>query len=65
MGLFDKLNQPEFLKEDSDASQFICRLKELQGKASGAVKDQIDKEIKLASLGEAGEKNIVFELKFV
>lgn len=63
MGLFDKMNQPIFLKEESDATQFIIRLKELQGKAIGSVKDKIDKEIKLASIGEIGENNIAFELK--
>lgn len=63
MGLFDKLNKPVFIKEESDAAQYICRLKELQGKASGIVKDKIDREIKLASIGELGENNIAFELK--
>lgn len=63
MGLFDKLNKPVFLKEDSDAEQYISRLKELQVKAAGEVKDRIDKEIKLASIGVIGENNIAFELK--
>lgn len=63
MGLFDKLNKPVFLKEESDATQFIHRLEELHSKASVKVKDRIDKEIKLASIGEIGENNIAFELK--
>lgn len=33
MGLFNKLDKPVFLKEESDAVQFICRLKGLHGKA--------------------------------
>lgn len=37
MGLFNRLDKPVFLKEESDAVQFISRLKELQGKASGKV----------------------------
>lgn len=45
MGLFNKLDKPVFLKEESDAAQFICRLKELQVKASGKVKERIDREI--------------------
>ena len=63
MGLFDKLNKPTFLKEDSDAEQYINRLKELQVNAAGEVKDRLDKEIKLASIGVIGENNIAFELK--
>lgn len=63
MGLFDKLSKPVFLKEESDAGEFICKLKGLQEKASGEVKDRIDREIKLATIGEIGEKNIAFELK--
>lgn len=63
MGIFDKMNKPVFLKEESDSTQFICRLKELQDKATGKVKDRIDREIKLASMGEIGENNIAFELK--
>jgi hypothetical protein len=63
MGLFDKLNKPVFLKEDSDAAQYVSRLKELQPKAVGEIKNRIDKEIKLASIGIAGENNIAFELK--
>lgn len=63
MGLFDKLNKPVFIKEESDAVKFINKMKELQTKASGEVKERIDKEIKLASIGEIGENNISFELK--
>ena len=63
MGIFDKLNRPIFLKEESDTNEYIDRLKELQGKASGKTKDRIEREIKLASIGEFGENNIAFELK--
>jgi hypothetical protein len=63
MGIFDKLNRPIFLKEESDTNEYIDRLKELQVKASGKTKDRIDREIKLASIGEFGENNIAFELK--
>lgn len=40
MGLFDKLNKPVFLKEDSDAAQYVSRLKELQPKAAGEIKNR-------------------------
>lgn len=63
MGLLNTFDRPVFLKEDSDTIQFLCRLKELQTQASGKAKYIIDREIKLASMGEIGEKNIAFELK--
>lgn len=63
MGLFQKAIGPVFLKEQSDASEFIAKMAELAKNASPGIKDEIDKQIKLASYGEAGEKNIAFELK--
>lgn len=63
MQLFNKLNKPIFLKEDSDTEEYISRLKELQEKATGNLKEKIDLEIKLATIGQVGEKNIAFELK--
>ncbi|HEY5556057.1 HRDC domain-containing protein [Acetobacterium sp.] len=63
MALFNKLNTPIFLKEGSDTTQYLNRLKELQDKATGKVKDDIAREINLANYGEIGEKNIAFELK--
>lgn len=63
MALFNKQSTPIFLKEDSDTAQHIARLKELQAKATGKVKDDIAREINLATYGEVGEKNIAFELK--
>lgn len=63
MQLFNKLNKPVFLKEDSDTDIYISRLKELQERSSGKIKDRIDLEIKLASIGQFGEQNIAFELK--
>lgn len=63
MGLFQKKIGPVFLKEQSDASEFIAKMTELAKDASPEIKDEIDKQIKIASYGEAGEKNIAFELK--
>ena len=63
MRLFDKLNTPVFLKEESDAAEYISKLKALQTKTSGTLKEKIDREIKLISIGEYGENNIAFELK--
>jgi len=63
MSLFTPKSTPFFLKEDSDTTQHIARLKELQEKATGKVKEAIAREITLATYGEIGEKNIAFELK--
>jgi len=63
MGIFDKLNRPIILKEESDTNAYLNRLRELQDKASGKTKDRIETEIKLASIGEFGENNVAFELK--
>ena len=63
MALFHKTIGPVFLKEDSDISTFIEKMKALSEEASPKIKEEIDKQIKLASFGEAGEKNIAFELK--
>ena len=63
MSLFTPNAAPIFLKEDSDTTSHIARLKELQEQATGKVKDDIAREITLASYGEVGEKNIAFELK--
>ena len=63
MGIFNKSIGPVFVKEDSDVSAFIEKMKALSSEASPKIKEEINKQIKLASYGEAGEKNIAFELK--
>ena len=64
MLLFQKKIGSVFLKEDSDASKFITRMQELEQQvADSKLKAEIQKQIKLASYGELGEKNISFELK--
>lgn len=62
MHFFNELNKPVFLKEDSDTEKYITRLKELQEQSTGVLKEKINLEIKLATLGQVGEKNIAFEL---
>lgn len=63
MSIFSKSIGPVFLKEESDVSSFIEKMKVLSAEASPKIKEEIDKQIKLASYGEAGEKNIAYELK--
>lgn len=60
---FQKKIGTVFLKEDSEADQFIQKMNTLSAQAKGALKDEIEKQIKLASYGVSGEQNIAFELK--
>lgn len=62
MGLFSGCG-PVFLKEDSEALAFIDKMQLLAESAEGVFKKEIDKQIKIASYGLAGEQNIAFELK--
>lgn len=63
MSIFSKKIGPVFLKETSDAQIFIEKMQSLQEKATGEVKQKIEKQINLAKYGEIGESNIAFELK--
>lgn len=64
MALFQKKIGTVFLKEESDATGFINRMVQLEEQVTDKyLKNEINKQIKLASIGEVGEKNISFELK--
>lgn len=63
MALFHKLDSPVFLKDDSDTAEYIECLKGFSERVDRGLKANIEKEIKLAAIGEAGEKNIAFELR--
>ena len=63
MGLFSKSIGPVFLKEDSEANWFIEKMEAMAKEASPALKEEIEKQIRLASYGIAGEKNVAFELR--
>lgn len=63
MALFSKMDRPIFLKEESDATRYIEKLEALKLKVNNEVKDKIEKEVKLVSIGKFGEDNIAFELK--
>lgn len=64
MSLFNKLNEPIFLKETSSAIKQLEQLKAIERDLLPVeVGKQLDKEIKLLSLGIQGEKNIDFELR--
>lgn len=63
MELFKKKIGPIFLKENSDATALIEQLEALLPQASGDVKEDIEKQIKVTTYGEMGENNVAFELK--
>lgn len=63
MGLFSKKIGPVFLKEESDAAEYIEKMTELSKKAKGDLKEEIEKQISIAQIGEYGEKSIIYELK--
>ena len=63
MGLFTKKIGPVFLKENGDAETYIEKLKQLNEKAQGPLKQEIEKQIAYAQYGVIGESNIAFELK--
>lgn len=63
MALFNKLDKPIFLKEESELKVYISKLQELYNKSQGSLKYKLEKELKIATMGELGEKNIAYELK--
>lgn len=63
MELFKKKIGPVFLKENSDTPQLIQQLETLLSQVSSDTKNEIEKQIKVATYGELGENNVAFELK--
>ena len=63
MGLFEKKIGTVFLKEDSDAQEFVKKLEELKERSQGELRYKIEKQINIANYGILGEKNVAFELK--
>lgn len=63
MGLFDKMKEPVFLKEHSDAVAQLEKLQALEPQLNSEGQTKIRQEIKCLEYGIAGEKNIAFELK--
>ncbi len=62
MGLFDKIKEPIFLKEDSNAQKQLAVLQELRKQASGETASKLDEEISRVNAGVYGENAIHFEL---
>ncbi len=63
MGLFDKIKEPVFLKDTTDAEEQINLMEEFAKTAPDDVKKKIDYDIRLIKAGIKGEENILFELK--
>lgn len=63
MGLFDKIKEPVFLKEDSSAKVQLLALQELAKTATGALVEQLEQEIKCVEAGIFGENAIQYELR--
>ena len=63
MGLFDKMKEPVFLKESSNAAGQLEKLKALESKLNDKGRKKLRQEIRCVEYGIAGEKNIAFELR--
>lgn len=63
MGFFTKAIGPVFLKSNNQAQDYIQKLKVLQVKCSGELREEIEKQIAIAEHGIKGEESIAFELK--
>lgn len=62
MGLFDRIKEPVFLKDDSAAERELAALQELRATASGELAERIDEEIRRVDAGIYGEKTVRYEL---
>lgn len=63
MGLFNRMKEPVFLKESSNAERQLKKLKALEPLLNAEGQNIIKQDIKCLKYGIAGEKNIAFELK--
>lgn len=63
MGFFDKLKEPVFLKEDSDAQRQLEGLKALESRLNPEGRNKLQQDIRCLEYGIQGENQIAFELK--
>lgn len=63
MGLFDKINGPIFLKDDSEAARQLEALQEIRKTAVDEMAEKIDEEIRYVDAGIYGEKAVRYELE--
>lgn len=62
MGLFDKIKEPIFLKDDSEAERQLAVLQDLRKTVSGELADLLDDEIRQVDAGIFGERTVRYEL---
>lgn len=62
MGIFNRMKEPVFLKENSNAEVQLAHLRELEPLLNLEGKSKIRQDIKYLEYGIAGEKNVAFEL---
>lgn len=63
MGLFNRMSEPVFLKENSDAERQLEQLRALENQLTPEGQELLRLDIKRLEYGIVGEKNIAFELK--
>lgn len=63
MGLFSRLQDPVFLKEDSNAKKQVEKLRELSPLLNKEGQEKLAQDIRKLEYGIVGEKNIAYELK--
>ena len=63
MGFFDKIKNPIFLKEDSEAEKQLAALQDLRNSLSGEALEKLEQEISKVEAGIIGEKQVHFELE--
>ncbi|MEW4414360.1 HRDC domain-containing protein [Clostridium sp. AN503] len=63
MGLFDKMKEPVFLKESSDAQRQLEVLRALESKLTQEGREKLRQDIRYLEYGIQGENQIAFELK--
>lgn len=63
MGLFDKIKEPIFLKDDSESERQLTILQELRKAATEELANKLDEEIRRVDAGIFGEKAVRYELE--
>ncbi len=63
MAIFNKMKEPVFLKESSDAERQLEKLKELEPLLNAEGQAVIRQDMRYLEYGIMGEKNIAYELK--
>lgn len=63
MSLFQKKIGTVFFKESSETAEYIEKLQELRDKTEGTLKQDIEKQIRIAKYGADGENTVAYELK--